>query len=105
MYEELKAKACEHWQHWLPRRWANLVATNTVDKALSTAAMNAEKEIREWMERGARLDEAEEIVLPEWILLKPEVSGMRPEMEEEAEALEAEYLRIYREPEQNVMPL
>ena len=99
MYEELKAKACEHWQHWLPRRWANLVATNTVDKALSTAARHAEQEIRQWMERGARLDEAEEIVLPEWILLKPEVSGMSPAMEEEAEALEAEYQRIYGSPD------
>ena len=51
------------------------------------------------MERGARLDEAEEIVLPEWILLSPEISGMSPAMEKEAEALEAEYQRIYGSPD------
>ena len=53
---------------------------------VSTAATNAEmaaREIRELMEAGARLDEAEEIVLPKYILLPPEERPEEPEEEPE----------------------
>ena len=47
--------------------------------------------------RGARQDEAEEIVLPEFILLKPEPKGKTPE----EKRLEREYQEIYGTPRQH----
>lgn len=90
MIQELKAKAAEHWKEWLPAKWAKLVAEDRVDLALTQAATQAEAEIREWMDRGARLDEAEEIVLPQLILLPPEVKDSTgdPEQDQELQAME-----------------
>jgi len=97
MLNELKHKAAEHWMEWLPRKWAALVKEDRVDLELTRVATQAEREIREWMERGARLDEAEEIVLPQLILLKPE-KGAWPEVEAEEAAREARHQRVMREP-------
>lgn len=98
MIEELKAKAADHWQEWLPAKWANLVAEDRVDLELTRAATQAEREIREWMDRGARLDEAEEMVLPRTILLAPEpgVSGLGEEIDEELRQREADYQEMIR---------
>ena len=98
MIEELKAKAAEHWETWLPEMWADLIAENRLDQALTQAAMQAEREIREWMDRGARLDEAEEMVLPKTILLTPEpgVSGLGEEIDEELRQREADYQEMIR---------
>lgn len=94
MIEELKAKAANHWRTWLPKKWAALVAEDRVDEELTRAAIEAEKAIRQWMDGGARQDEAEEIVLPEFILLKPEPNGKTPE----EKRLEREYQEIYGTP-------
>ncbi len=95
MINELKHKAAEHWKEWLPRKWASLVAEDRVDEELTRVAMQAEREIRQWMDRGARLDEAEEIVLPELILLKPE-KGAWPEVEAEEAEREALHQKMMR---------
>lgn len=86
MIEELKARAADHWREWLPKKWAELLRTDSVDLTLNIAARHAEKEIRELMDSGARLDEAEEMVLPQWILLKPE----KQDDEETSELAESE---------------
>lgn len=93
MIQELKAKAAEYWREWLPQKWADLVAEDQVDEALTQAATQAEQEIRALMAQGARLDEAEEIVLPQTILLPPEagVSGLGPEIDAELAQKEADY--------------
>lgn len=91
MIQELKAKAAEHWQTYLPTMWAELVAEDRVDEALTKAATEAESEIRTLMERGARLDEAEEMVLPKLIYLPPETDGLDPEVAAELAQKEAEY--------------
>jgi hypothetical protein len=93
MIEELKAKAAEHWSEWLPAKWAALVEENRVDQELTRVATLAEREIREWMNRGARLDEAEEIVLPRLILLPPENKDSTGSLEQDQELIqmEAEY--------------
>lgn len=93
MIQELKAKAAEHWQTYLPQKWADLIAEDRVDLELTRAATQAEAEIRQWMERGARLDEAEEIVLPQTIYLPPETSGLDKETEEELRQMEDRYQR------------
>jgi len=94
MIEELKAKAANHWRRWLPKKWAALVAEDRVDEELTISATQAEKAIRQWMDGGARLDEAEEIVLPEIILLKPEPKARTPE----EKMLEKEYQATYGTP-------
>ncbi len=96
MIQELKSKAATHWQEWLPIKWAKLVAEDRVDEALNQAARAAEKEIRRWMALGARLDEAEERVLPELILLKPEPEDENDWMVKELAAMEDTYQRQMR---------
>lgn len=102
--EELKAKAMAHWRLWLPEKWAALVAADRVDEALSNAARAAEKEIRQLMRAGAKLNEAEEMVLPEYILLPPEDENADLDEESRAELaqMEADYLEVYgtTEPEE-----
>ena len=94
MIQELKSKAAAHWMEFLPEKWAELVAEDRVDAELNLAARAAEKEIRQLMANGARLDEAEEIVLPTLILLPPE----EQEEDEESREMEAEYQRTVGRP-------
>jgi hypothetical protein len=98
MIEELKRRAAEHWQEWCPRRWASLVKAGILDEALTKAATQAEREIRQLMRGGARLDEAEEMVLPEWILLPPEKKGTlgSHHLDAEVQAMEDEHQRRER---------
>lgn len=83
MERRLARKALNHWREWLPAMYADLERNNQL---VSTAAANAEmaaREILELMAAGARLDEAEEIVLPKYILLPPEERPEEPEEEPE----------------------
>lgn len=107
MIEELKAKAAAHWKEWLPKRWESLQAAGALDQALTRSARLAEREIREWMERGARLDEAEEIVLPQYILLTPENPGSLAdeELDQELAQIEAATLDRYRPSDQGTQDL
>lgn len=73
-------KAIRHWKEWLPNRYAELLEANQLITAAEAAAKGAALEMKELMDAGMRRDEAEEIVLPKWILLPPE-----PEAEQEAE--------------------
>ncbi len=97
MIEELKAKAAQHWKEWLPTMWATLVKEDRVDLALTQAATKAADQILELMRQGARLDEAEEMVLPELILLPPENKGSTGSaaQDEELAQMEAEYRETY----------
>lgn len=94
MIQELKSKAIAHWTEFLPQKWADLVAEDRVDAELDRAARAAEKEIRQLMDNGARLDEAEEIVLPTLILLPPE----ELQEDEESREMEEEYQRTVGRP-------
>lgn len=94
MIQQLKSKAAAHWMEYLPQKWAQLLAEDRVDAELNLAARAAEKEIRRLMANGARLDEAEEIVLPSLILLPPEDQ----EEDEESLEMEEEYQRTVGRP-------
>lgn len=94
MIQELKSKAAAHWMEYLPQKWAELVAQDRVDAELDLAARAAEKEIRRLMAAGARQDEAEEVVLPDLILLPPESQ----EEDQESLDLEEEYQRTVGRP-------
>ena len=111
MIQELKAKAAEHWQTYLPTMWATLVSEDRVDEALTKAATEAESQIRALMENGARLDEAEEIVLPQLIYLPPETDGLDEELrvelaqkEEEYQALEHEVMMLDPDRQETFIP-
>ncbi len=93
MIQELKKKAADHWRAYLPTKWANLMRTDSLDLELNRAAREAASEIRTLMDRGARLDEAEEIVLPQLIYLEPETDGLDEEQRAEDAEIEAEYQR------------
>lgn len=91
MIQELKAKAAKHWRTFLPTKWAALMQADRVDLELTHAARQAEAQIRQMMQGGARLDEAEERVLPTLIYLPPETDGLDEEAAQEEADLEAEY--------------
>ena len=91
MERRLTSKAIHHWKEWLPKKHAELQADNQLVTTATAAARNAEKEIRELMEAGARLDEAEEIVLPKHILLPPEEAEADDWEAQELAEREAEY--------------
>ena len=83
MERRLTRKAMNHWRDWLPVMYADLNQRNQLVTTAARAAKKAAKEIRQLMEAGARLDEAEEVVLPKYILLPPEESDDEEYDEEE----------------------
>jgi hypothetical protein len=89
--EALAAKARKHWAEWLPEKTAALKAEGKFGEATMVAARQAEGEIRNLMAQGYQRHEAEEVILPQLILLKPE-PGADELADEEAE-LEAEFQR------------
>lgn len=96
MERRLASKAIRYWKEWLPNRYRELLEANELVTAAAAAAAGAAKEIRQLMAAGARLDEAEEVVLPKWILLQPEEPDQEePDWEEtELEDRETRYQRL-----------
>ncbi len=68
--------ALKHWAEWLPKMTKELEQEGTLNAAAQDASKRAASRIAELMRQGYQLHEAEEVVLPEEILWKPE-----PEME------------------------
>jgi hypothetical protein len=71
----LVQKAREHWAKWLPKKVAELKKEGSLEESLHGAARLAMDEISHLRARGYQEHEAEEVALPLFILLKPEVSG------------------------------
>ena len=87
----LAIKARKHWEEWLPEKTQELKEAGEFNQAIQMAALRAQQEIADLMAQGYQEHEAEEVVLPQFILLKPE------EREDE-QALElAEKEREYQE--------
>ena len=61
-----------HWAEFLPQKTADLKEAGTFEMRAKQAAERAMAEIQALMRSGVREDEAEEMVLPEYILLRPE---------------------------------
>lgn len=68
----LAIKARKHWEEWLPKKVKELKAAGEFGQALQTAARLAQEEIASLMAQGYQQHEAEEVVLPQFILLAPE---------------------------------
>ncbi len=90
MERRLASKAIRYWKDWLPKRYKELLDANQLVTAAAAAAAGAAKEIKELMQAGARLDEAEEVVLPKWILLQPEEPDLEDPDWEASELMDKE---------------
>jgi hypothetical protein len=89
----LAIKARKHWETWLPEKTKELKAAGEFGAAIQIAARRAQEEIADLMAQGYQEHEAAEVVLPKFILLKPE-----PEPDDDWEAIElAEMERKYQE--------
>lgn len=90
----LAHKAREHWEEWLPKKTKRLKARGMFQIETQKAAVRAYELIRNMVRQGMTLEQAEEIVLPDEILLQPEEgAGISEELQAEHYAKEAEYQR------------
>ena len=79
----LVAMAREHWSRWLPEKVAELKKEGLLEESLLGAAQLCQKQINHLMrDRGYQEHEAEEVALPQFILLKPEAELPRSEQKE-----------------------
>lgn len=70
--KELKDLAIRHWHQWQPKLVKQLIKQNRLQTVALAAAEKVQKEIKELMEYGYQLHEAEEVVLQKYILRAPE---------------------------------
>lgn len=70
--------ALRHWAEWLPKMTAEMRAEGTLNHHAQLASKAAARQVADLMAAGMQKHEAEEMVLPDLILLKPE-----PEPEDE----------------------
>lgn len=68
----LSRLAERHWAEFLPEKAADLKKAGTFEMRAQQAAERAVAEIQALVRNGVPEDEAEEMVLPEYILLRPE---------------------------------
>ena len=85
----LAAKARKHWAVWLPERTRELKAAGIFSIETQKAAVRAQREILVLTQGGFQIHEAEELVLPQYILLPPE--EIEDEEAEELAEMEREY--------------
>ncbi len=90
--QQLKRMAMDHWEEWLPEMAAEMRSRNALQVEALKAAKRAQREICSMMRMGATEQEAREVVLPRYILLKPEET-----MDEEERRMEAEWQAEQRE--------
>jgi hypothetical protein len=69
---QLKRIAIEHWADWRPREVKQLVKEGRLHEVALKAAERAFQEIEELRRAGYQNHEAEEVVMPRYIILKPE---------------------------------
>jgi hypothetical protein len=65
-------KALDHWREWRPKMYREMQADGTLNQRAQDASKEAARQVAALMEAGYQLHEAEEVVLPELILLPPE---------------------------------
>jgi hypothetical protein len=65
-------KALDHWTRWRPKMVAEMREAGTLNQRAQTASKEAATQVARLMKAGLQQHEAEEFVLPDLILLKPE---------------------------------
>jgi hypothetical protein len=69
---DLAIMARRHWEKWLPEKSRALKEAGKFNQAIQTAAADAQRAIRVLRQLGYQEDEAGQIALPQYILLRPE---------------------------------
>ena len=69
----LASQAMAHWARWRPQATAELKAAGTFEMWASRDAERALTEIQGLVQSGVSREQAEEMVLPEYIYLPPEI--------------------------------
>ncbi len=64
--------ALKHRKEWRPKMYREMQKAGTLNKAAQDASKEAARQVAELMAAGYQQHEAEEVVLPELILLPPE---------------------------------
>ena len=64
--------ALDHWSRWRPKATAAIRAAGTLDSEAQKASKAAARQVAALMANGYQKHEAEEVVLPDLILLPPE---------------------------------
>lgn len=64
--------ALNHWKKWRPKEYKEMQKDGTLNERAQTASKEAAKQVASLMAGGYQKHEAEEAVLPELILLRPE---------------------------------
>ena len=72
-------RALNHWREWRPRAFQAMLKAGTLNREVQQASKEAARQVASLMESGLQLHEAEEIVLPDLILLPPEAETDQPE--------------------------
>ena len=80
--KQLQAQAIMHWKEWRPKEAAALEAAGLLQAEALKAAERTQEGIRSLMQAGYQHHEAEEVMLPRYILLPPEKEVVE-EMERE----------------------
>ena len=70
--KELQEMAIMHLHQWCPKQHKALMESKQLRPLTLKAAERARREINQLMAAGYQRHEAEEVVLPEYILIKPE---------------------------------
>ena len=61
-----------HWERYLPKMYRKYQEQGILELELTKAGQQAEEKIGELIEGGLYINEAKEIVIPQYILLTPE---------------------------------
>lgn len=95
--QQYVSMARKHWTEWLPQKTAALKASGELEAALQMAANQCRSEVDGLRAQGFQQHEAEEVALPQFILLKPEPeASTTPAQRKELAAKEAEFQRTMR---------
>lgn len=70
--QEYSQQALDHWTKFLPTMVAELRQAGRLNEAVQTASREASEQVDALVRGGMQKFEAEEIVLPDLILLPPE---------------------------------
>lgn len=75
--------ALDHWEQWLPQMTQELRDLGMLNYEAQMASKMAAERVAQLMMQGFQKHEAEEIVLPETILLPPEPQALEGDEDEE----------------------
>ena len=64
--------ALKHWKRWKPKMVREMRKGGTLNEEVQRASREASEQVARLMQSGMQKHEAEEMVLPDLILLKPE---------------------------------